>query len=458
MGNALLMRKNMPILEFNIDSGYYNVLNAENMPIRLKSAVKTIPGKESDPQKTLSLIASNRDVVIDYLANRVLDLTRENAKKILDAYQLTQSQNPSDKAKIALTYHAVSMGDTYWVQNKDQSYSWEEMDPKKTPLSMILTRVALHGRSITLREKAGIPPMTAELNGKGSYAHAWIRGEDEENYFLKKSTKGGNESAIEISASNILDCFNIPHVKYEKAEFEKAEGYEITKCKNMATDRLDIISAEDFYCYCNRNGKDFIKEALAIDSDTIYKMCITDYLLSNPDRHLQNWGFYEENEHGTILCCHPLFDHNNAFDESLMEDPQCGISRVFPEISRKEAAERAIKQVPIKCFMLVQKQLFINDQAYESFMERASLLGLYKKINLSFWQKIFKPDDLFEPVTLSKPIDEYSEKLQSRLEEAEIKAEENREIELEESSEEITDTAEEKKEIERQREIQGKNR
>ena len=404
MGNSILMRKNLPVLEFDIDRGYYKVLDSKNLPIRLKGAIVNVEGfAKQDADQALRSISFNRDAVVDYLASRVLDITRENAKKILEAYQLSQSQNPSDKARIALTYHAVSMGDSYWIQNQDQTYAWEGIDPRNNPLNTILTKIALHGRSITLRERADIPPLTPELNGKGSYAHAWVRGDDGENYFHKKSSRGGNETDIEISVSKILDCFNIPHVRYEKAEMlENIGDYAVSRCKNMATDRLDIVSAEDFYCYCNRNNLNFTEEVFAIDSDTMYKMCIVDFLISNPDWHLQNWGFFEDNEYGNILFCHPLYDHNNAFDESLMEDPDCGISRVFTEMSRKEAAVKAMEKVRLECISPVKKDMFVSSEAYNSFMERAAMLNLYRKITPGFFQRIFRPEIIYEPKALSE--------------------------------------------------------
>lgn len=71
-----------------------------------------------------------------------------------------------------------------------------------------------------------------------------------------------------------------------------------------------------------------MQTVLSIDAESIYQMCIVDYLISNSDRHGKNWGFYVNNDTGKIVSCHPLFDHNNAFDEEQMADPTGGASLV----------------------------------------------------------------------------------------------------------------------------------
>lgn len=48
-------------------------------------------------------------------------------------------------------------------------------------------------------------------------------------------------------------------------------------------------------------------------------MFIVDYLVSNRDRHGMNWGFYYNCDTMKILSCHPLYDHNNSFEDFLVE-------------------------------------------------------------------------------------------------------------------------------------------
>ena len=355
-----LMMENKKVAHFDLTKGIYKELQPDYMPFRMREAFRHGTSLED--------IQADYDVVVDYLSGRILGLDRENAKKLLNAYHFTQNQSPVARARIAISCKAVSMTDSYWIKTEDDAIQWEDIDPKHAPLSESVTHIALSGSSLMLNGK----PLTPELTLHGSYAKAWVR-EGEDVYLYKKSGQKGTESEIEISVSKILDCFNLDHVRYEDCVFDNEK---MCKCKNMATDRLSMVTAEDVYVYCSRHEKDFLQFALNLDSDSIMKMCTVDYLISNADRHLQNWGFYMDNQTGNLLCCHPLFDHNRAFDFQLMQDKTGGESMVFEGYSQKEAAAYALKKCPLTCHTPVTRDCFINAEHYESFMERASDLGV----------------------------------------------------------------------------------
>ena len=58
-------------------------------------------------------------------------------------------------------------------------------------------------------------------------------------------------------------------------------------CPCMTTERKAILTGMEFISYCNVNGKDPEKEMFEINRDSIYKMWIVDFLISNRDRHGQ---------------------------------------------------------------------------------------------------------------------------------------------------------------------------
>lgn len=167
----------------------------------------------------------------------------------------------------------------------------------------------------------------------------------------------------------------------------------------MSTDDYCIIPAEDVFIYCNRKNIDFMQYALKIDAESIYKMCVIDYLIANRDRHMLNWGFYMNNNTGNLLKCHPLFDHNNAFDKDFMKDLSGGESLIFQGKTQKEVAHMTIKKCKIKCIKPVTKSMFINNEMYECFMQRAAELDLYREVKPNFLQRIgVKPFEKYEPM------------------------------------------------------------
>ncbi len=194
----------------------------------------------------------------------------------------------------------------------------------------------------------------------------------------------------------------MPHVRYVISDFE---GMTASKCKNMTTDRLSIATAEDTYSYCSRHGMDFMEFALKKDSEMIYKMCIADYLLSNPDRHGRNWGFYEDNSTGRIIRCHPLFDHNNAFDKEEMHDISGGKSLIFDGKTKREAAEYSMQRTDFRCISPLTRDDFMTDKMHESFMKKACAIGLYKEIQPSLWKVVInrlqrKSSPIYEPASI----------------------------------------------------------
>lgn len=384
-----LMHKNEKVLEFDINRNIYNVLNENMLPYGLRSIFQKYNTDMSDDEK-ITIRTNNHIQLIHFLAGRMLNIERENAKKILNAYHFSQDQTDYNKACIAISCRAVSMTDCYWINN-GQDLDWNDIDPKHNHLNDIIAHIALKGSSLTLTGE----PHTPELTGQGAYAKAWQRIKGK-TYLLKAAGRGGNEEDIEISVSNILDCFNVEHVKYEKHYFEDKS---VSKCLNMTNDKLSIVSAEDVCGYCNRTGRDFMKTALEIDSENIYKMCVVDYLISNSDRHGKNWGFYVDNDTGDLISCHPLFDHNNAFDKEQMRDPAGGESLIFHGKSKRETALYAVQKCNLKCTIPLTKAHFLNSEMYCSFMERAVELNLYKENKRTFGQMLgFKKYEKYEPL------------------------------------------------------------
>lgn len=386
----ILMLQNTPVLQFDIDDGMYNVLDENLLPLRLKGIYN------QNSSNTMKDLQRNYGAMLDFLSHRVLNLDRVNAKKLLNAYNFSQSQDNITKSKIAVTCKAVSMSDDYWLNDDKQSFSWKTINPRKNSLNKIISHIALTGSSLTINGQ----PHTPELATQGAYAKAWIREEDGP-YLYKASTKGNNESKVEIAVSQILDHFNIPHVKYENAYWnEQNVKLDICKCKVMNNDRYSIVTAEDLYSYCSRINTDFLKQSLSIDKENFYKTCVADYLISNIDRHMQNWGFYMDNKTGILVSNHPLFDHNNAFDRENILSEDGGNSLMLSGYSQKEAAEYAIKKCDIKCIAPLSKKHFLQEEHYESFMKRASDLGLYELEKKTFFQNIFSKTNTYIPKSL----------------------------------------------------------
>lgn len=373
MEDIVLMSKNTPVFEFNRSTGYYKVLNKTLLPYELKGRVFDLDLEKdvktaSDLMKFTSAADSVYDSVLHYLACRTLPLSRENAKKLYSLFGFDQLQTERYRAMIAISCRSVSLQDTYWVKNASDTATWEEVNLRNNSLSETVANVSLHGTSLSLQGNERTP----ELNGQGSYAKAWKR-ENGELWLYKLGTReNNNEAQIEVMVSKLLDNMNVEHVEYLPAV---SQGKTASKCKCMTTDNISILPGMEFISYCNANNMDPDREIFKIDSDNIYKMWIVDYLISNGDRHSMNWGFFYNADTMEIKGAHPLFDHNNAFDESIMKTPDA-LSLFKKDKTMKELAMYAMERTDFYFYRNFTPQDFLNREQYDSFMSKAKELNI----------------------------------------------------------------------------------
>lgn len=369
----ILMMKNIPVVEFSTDRKIWNVLNWDYLPYRIKGFIKQFKYNENltefdNKVAEMDSNFNNLMQLMGFFGDRVLSLDRENGKKIYNLLKLSQRQDGLYRAYISLMFRSVSLSDCYWVKEAGENLQWCDVNLRVNSLNRVVAQVALHGSNLTLNGKY---IKTPEISTLGTYAKCWKR-EDGDLWLYKKGHRGGNESDIEVCVSGLLDKMNVKHIKYVAA---KSKDDVCCKCKCMTDDKIGIISGSDFNAYCNACGKTMMNELLKIDSDSVYKMCAVDYLISNTDRHDLNWGLYIENDTNRIIKCHPLYDHNNAFNTDAMRK-ESGGPYIFTGTTMKEAAIHAVKRCDIRFISKVKKSDFLNTEQYSSFVNRAKMLGL----------------------------------------------------------------------------------
>ncbi len=368
-----IMMKDREVMRVDFDTLTYEVIQEKYLPYPIRGRLQTIPHPGhiltmQDMTRSILAARKNEDAVVSWLANRVLLLSRANAKWIYNLFCFEQVGTDEQRVKIALVCRAASVLDPYWLKYEgDGDISWSNVDVKQNPPNEIVAQVALHGKSLTLQGSC----VTPELTTNGAYAKAWRRHEDGTLWLYKLGADGNTESRIEVMCSGLLDKMNVEHVHYEAGTDE--DKY-VCMCPCMTTQEKAVLTGMEFYSYCNVNGIDPDARMLEIDRESIYKMWIVDFLISNRDRHGQNWGFFYDTETMEILGCHPLFDHNKAFDIAFMQDMDAPCQ--FGGMTMKQAARKAMDQVDFHFTAPVTREDFITQRQYASFKKRAEWLGL----------------------------------------------------------------------------------
>lgn len=378
----LIMHENVEVMRIDFDRNIFEVLREDLLPFTIKGKLRKVLSfaeVKSEYDDTQRMIAREANIaaIKSWLANRTLSLSRKNAKWLYNLLKIEQVSNDTEKAKIAIICRAVSVLDNYWIKLDGDDATWETINVRNNPLNETIAQVALHGKSVTLQGSLCSP----ELTTNGSYAKAWRRHKDGNLWLYKLGNNASLESRIEVMCSGLLDKMNVSHCHYEEGE---DDGKYVCMCPSMTTDKISILSGMDFYTYCNVNNLNPDIEMLKIDSEGIYKMWIVDYLLCNRDRHGQNWGFYYNPTTMKILGCHPIFDHNNAFDIEWMKDREAKYQ--FGEMTIREAAHHAMKKVDFHFTQEITREDFITERQYKEFMWRAKDLGI--KVELTYKDRV----------------------------------------------------------------------
>ncbi|MCL1987230.1 MAG: hypothetical protein FWG64_04570 [Firmicutes bacterium] len=328
------------------------------------------------------LMEINRNIILQWLAYRVLPFDRLNAKKLHQILDISQENTRTMKASISLQIMGLSICDNYWIKKSNQEISWKNVDIKQNPISEGLAVLALLGKTsaVTAADLANPLLAAAELSTLGSYAKGVFR-EGEHLYLYK--TGDNHTLAAEVVSSAILAASNVYGlVKYE---YQEKLNTPAVKCKLMTTPKRDVLHANFF----DGNAVSFAQQNFA---EQFYQMCVVDYLIGNIDRHGINWGFFREHPNWEITGLHWLYDHNNAFDiDELNEKSQA--KSVLGQDSRltrsniglEEAAIFSLKRCNFRFHSPILKQNFKlfgkqKGKAIKMFTKRCEKLGIKVKI------------------------------------------------------------------------------
>lgn len=372
-----LMCANVKVMDLDTEDGGYVVFNEQLLPYGLKGAIMPMPDYSSiqmpldisSIQMVTKVQINNFWAVNNFLDRRVLSLSRANAKRILNKLRLQPSDDLENRWKAATSCNGVSVSDNYWVSS-DGNDDWSKVNIRNVPLDPIVAEAALHGTGLLRPDKKINTP---ELTTHGTYAKCWKR--ESGDLWLYKRGDGDSdyESHVEVCISKLLDKTNLRHVEYEDAE---SMGKYCCKCRCMADDSKSILSGLEFYLYCKRNRLNPRVQAHKLDPEMMYGMHIFDYLVSNDDRHLGNWGFYYDSQTTELLSCHPLFDHNRAFNEENMRTLDGGKCQFFSGKTMQQTAEYSMKKCNFHFTEKVKRSDFMNARQYKSFIARAKAIGM----------------------------------------------------------------------------------
>lgn len=304
-----IMLEDNPVIYFNFDEMIVEVINGNLVPWIMRDKIQPIPN--SKPAEMARVMASNVEEIKDWMSNRVLSLSRDNAKQIFNMFNISQSNDKRTRINICLMCRGVSVTDSYWIKLDNDDRNWNQVNVRKNHFKEIVD-IALNGENPSITTN----PICPELTTKGLFKKAWIRDPETKELYLLKSDKHSENvnTRCEVLASHILDCFtNVPHVQYSGRVRTTRKGkMYVDKCKNFVDEHYSFVEAREVMEYCRVHNVSFEEWALRTFGSAFANIAIVDYIIMNTDRHDNNYGFMMDNKTGQLVDIAPLFDYNLA--------------------------------------------------------------------------------------------------------------------------------------------------
>lgn len=241
--------------------------------------------------------------------NRTIPSGRKNLEKALELLHVSNKSELLDKT------HSLNLTDHYWVKKEDEHIQWKDINYFDNGFDEFIGEYLLLKRERTFSENSLNNP---DLFTDGLLPKKWLQKDGE--IFLLKGTESAfqQEPFNEVIASYICQKLGIPHVSYSVTALnDDGEKEYFSLCKNFVTKDTEFISAYDIDCSFQKhnhesNYQHFVNSCnlLGIKNfeQDLQKMLAVDFIMSNTDRHLHNFGFLRNSDTLEWIGLAPVYD------------------------------------------------------------------------------------------------------------------------------------------------------
>lgn len=295
------------VLEINVEYGAIekiSTLQKELLPLCAQSKVL------NDPRE-----------IKRWWSDRAVSKNQSNVKKLLERYGIPTTE------KLLLDNLALSLTDCYWVCPIDAPIHWNDVSLFKNGFtSDLYQHLQSHGGNLSdqrISHAAELGTFTPAASTGGELEKRWERIDG--TIFLMKGNMPGNsfqQSLNEVFASKLHERMGFSnHVDYRLVKLAKGSFGCISKC--FTSEDVELVPAWQllskykkpndvgpyaFYVECM--AKEGIQEEEAkqfLDYQTT-----TDFLLTNLDRHCNNFGILRNSDTLEAIGPAPIFDTGNS--------------------------------------------------------------------------------------------------------------------------------------------------
>jgi len=300
-----LMHRAIPVMDIELDeitggiTGLGDILNQKHIPVGIKILKNTV----------------DRASLNKWWINRSIPASRSGIREALEAMKLSSTQ------MLLIKCFGLSLSDQYWVCPKESQLEWSKVNFFNNTFSEDVGNV-LFGR---IPDNADLDLMSPDNTSDGQLKKKWIIADGKRCLVKGGSAPAYQEPLNEVLATAMMRRIKtIPYVPY-KLIWDDNLPYSV--CEDFITPQTELVSAwhilqtkkkenhiswyQHYVDCCEELGIPHVRESLD-------RMLTIDFLISNTDRHFNNFGAVRDAETLEWIGAAPVFDcgtsiwHNQA--------------------------------------------------------------------------------------------------------------------------------------------------
>ena len=247
--------------------------------------------------------------------NREIPMTQGNIKNILKKLGI------NDSSEFLYRNLGLSLSDHYWIRPVNKALSWKDVNLYQNDFKDI-TEVSKN--NFQKEYTVSFSPVASSI---GDLKKKWIIGDDGSRYLIKGN--GGSDAQQSIN-----ECF--ASYFHEKQGFSNFVSYELVEvpsgdgiiqphciCKSFTSLQYEFIPAYDISLsekkrndvseyehiinICKKHG---LNESVV--RDFLEYQILSDFLMTNTDRHFNNFGMLRDTDTLEYVKMAPIFDTGNS--------------------------------------------------------------------------------------------------------------------------------------------------
>lgn len=260
---------------------------------------------------------SNASNLVEWWNNRAIPDSRRGIQKVLNYVNKKTSQ------ALMLSAYGLSLTDHYWMQPIDRELHWAEINFYENNFSDNLGDLLTDTGNIGVDEH--ISQFSPSSSVAGEMKKKWVI-KNGKRYLMKVNLNNfGQQSVNEVIAGRLherLAWSNFVPYALEKITYENKD-YPCSLNEMFTSEELEFVSGyqlikdykvpqnmSEYECMIRLAAENGLEEA-TVRQQLEYTI-MTDFILTNTDRHYNNFGFLYDSTKGKFTKMAPVFDTGNA--------------------------------------------------------------------------------------------------------------------------------------------------